>query len=148
AAGNPVRGDAVLVGRQLHGRVYLPDRDAGECYAVMGLELALCKGSLIDSGQRGDRKRNRSCCAPHLEAVPDDASLAAISASAPANGWKLNRTMCFPRGTATARKMPFAFMISASLPSTVAHHQGAQTSLRSRIPPAGASTSTVTSVFP
>src|SRR5262245_61030969 len=64
----------------------------------------------------------------------------AISFSAPAKGWKVKRTVWVPGGTTTARKMTLALKMSAAAPSMLARHQGCQTSLSTRMPPAGAST--------
>src|SRR5262249_43602265 len=73
--------------------------------------------------------------------------LPTTSAKAPAKGWKVKRISCRPRGQTTARKITSALRISASAPSMLARHHGCQTSLSRRMPPAGDSASTTTSVL-
>src|SRR5215475_2939569 len=70
----------------------------------------------------------------------------ATSFSAPATGWKVKRTVWVPGGTTTARKMTLALRMSVEAPSMLARHHGCQTSLSTRMPPAGASTAITTSV--
>src|SRR5262245_57291585 len=70
----------------------------------------------------------------------------ATSFSAPAKGWKVKRTVWVPGGTTMARKMTLALRMSVETPSMLARHQGCQTSLSTRMPPAGASTAITTSV--
>ena len=74
-------------------------------------------------------------------------TIAFNSANAPANGWNVKRTTCLPGGTTTARNSTLALRMSAGLSSTVARHQGCQTSFRTTNPPPGASASIAMSVF-
>src|SRR6185295_354303 len=69
------------------------------------------------------------------------------SAHAPRSGSNVNRTVDFPGGTCTARKIALARKTSVSLPSMVARHHGCQTSLSTSIEPEGEVTSTTTSVL-
>ncbi len=61
------------------------------------------------------------------------AELVQSCASAPANGWKVKRTVCLPgRHSDHARNSTLALRMSAWLPIELARHHGCQTSLSTR----------------
>src|SRR5215472_4486763 len=118
-------------------------RTRAELYAIGAGGVQGVEGKIIP--------RVRNAGAGHAgdfaQAVSERLHACALRACGESKGWKVKCTTCRPRGQTTARKITSALRISASIPSMLACHHGCQTSLSRRTPPAGASTSTTTSVL-